>query len=422
MNQKLQRLFEIRNPWRKNKGFLVPENYIVRDLEKDVKSEVESDDILIIYGSRQVGKTTLLYKMIQCLRQAGVSQKDLFYFSADDKLSKEHFLKEPSELVEFIVKRKKEKAYVFIDEIQQINNPGIFLKNLYDFRIENLKIIVTGSSSLEIKSKIIEFLPGRKKVFTLFPLSFKEAVEYKKADSVEQKKKVWREYIVFGGYPKVFLSSTISRKKRELNDIYESYVKKDVSGYLEIEKPEKFNRLVLFLSDQITGLVNIGELANTLGLNRATVERYISVLEDTFVIKKVYPFFRNPRTEITKMPKVYFLDLGLRNMIVKNLESLEERADIGKLAENFVFTQFEYRKDIETEINFWRTKSGAEIDFVVRQGRKFNLYEVKYAGAVKKCQPAVITSFEKKYNYHKAFVVTSSINKKSNGYIPFWEI
>ena len=422
MNKDIQRLFDIRNPWRKNKGFLAPKNYITRDLEKDLKSEIESDDILIIYGSRQAGKTTLLYKMIQRLYQTGVSRKDLFYFSADDKLFRDYFLKEPSGLIEFVMKRKKERAYIFIDEIQRIDNPGIFLKNLYDFRIEDLKVIVTGSSSLEIRSKIIEFLPGRKKTFTLFPLSFKEILKYKKAGNTEQKKEIWREYAVFGGYPKVFLSLAASGKKRELNDIYESYVKKDISGYLKIEKPEKFNRLVLFLADQITGLANIDELSNTLGLNRATVERYISILEDTFVIKKVFPFFKNPRTEITKMPKIYFLDLGLRNAIMKNLEALEERADVGKLAENFVFAQLEYKKDMETEINFWRTKSGAEIDFVVRRGQKLDLYEVKYAGAAGKRQPAAIASFGKKYDYRQAFIVTSAVDKKNNNFIPFWEV
>lgn len=202
----------------------MPENYITRNLERDIKLDINSDDILIVYGSRQVGKTTLLYKLIQYLRQRGADREDLFYFSADDKLFRDHFLDEPSKLIEFVMENEKKKAYIFIDEIQRISNPGIFLKNLYDFRIKDLKVIVTGSSSLEIKSKIIEFLPGRKKVFTLFPLSFKEV-------------------------------------------------------------------LALFLADQIIGLVNIDEFTSTLSINRATVERYISMLEDTFVIKKVSPFF-----------------------------------------------------------------------------------------------------------------------------------
>lgn len=422
MDKRTQRLFDIRNPWRKNKGFLTPKNYITRNLERDIKLDINSDDILIVYGSRQVGKTTLLYKLIQYLRQRGADRNDLFYFSADDKLSRDHFLDEPSKLIEFVMENKKKKAYIFIDEIQRISNPGIFLKNLYDYRIKDLKVIVTGSSSLEIKSKIIEFLPGRKKVFTLFPLSFKEILKYKKAVNIKQKKEVWREYIIFGGYPKVFLSSTAREKKRELNDIYESYVKKDISGYLRIEKPEKFNQLALFLADQITGLVNVDELTNTLNVNRATVERYISMLEDTFVIKKVFPFFKNPRTEITKMPKIYFLDLGLRNVIIKNLEIPEKRADIGKLAENFIFTQFEYKKDIDTEINFWRTKSGSEIDFVVRRGQNIDLYEVKYAMPAKKSKLAAFTFFGKKYDYNKAFMVTSSVDKKENNAIPFWDI
>ena len=122
------------------------------------------------------------------------------------------------------------------------------------------------------------------------------------------------------------------------------------------------------------------------------------------------------------MPKIYFLDLGLRNVIIKNLEAPEKRADVGKLAENFIFTQFEYKRDIDTEINFWRTKSGSEIDFVIRRGRGIDLYEIKYAMPAKKSKLAAFAFFGKKYDYNKAFMVTSSVDKKENNTIPFWEI
>ena len=257
-------------------------------------------------------------------------------------------------------------------------------------------------------------MPGRKQAFILYPLSLKEI-----------QPDYWRDYLVFGGYPKVFLSNTESRKKRELKDIYESYIKKDISGYLKIEKPEKFNQLAVLLSDQISGLINIDELTNTLNINRATVEKYISMLEDTFVIKKVYPFFRNKRTEISKMPKIYFLDLGIRNIIFNNFNNIDGRGDVGKLSENFVFNQLEYQKLIDETIHFWRTKSGAEIDFVVQKGKDISLYEVKFKKPIKNIKTAAIRSFEQKYGFNKAYILSNNqITKKINkiNFMPLWRI
>ena len=424
MDKNQLKLFNIRNPWRIKKKPLLPNLYINRTAEKEIKEYLDSDDIIIIYGSRQVGKTTLLYKIIDDLLATGVVGRDIFYFSADDGQFSEYFL-DHGKLLEFILTKRKKKAYIFIDEAQRISSPGIFLKNLYDYKIKDLKIFVTGSSSLEIRSKIIEYLSGRKKIFILHPLSFKEICEFKKLKRVEDKKRVWLEYLVFGGYPKVFFAIGVKAKMRELLDIYESYVKKDIAGYLNIEKPEKFNQLAKLLANQIGGLVNIDELTNTLGINRVTLEKYIMILEDTFVVKKIYPYFKNPRAEIAKMPKIYFIDQGLRNIVLKRLEPVEERFDQGQLAENFVFTQIEYVKEADTELNFWRTKAGVEIDFVVNRSGKLFLYEVKYNKSVSKL-PAAIKSFAQKYHYEKAYIVTGKINvllnNSLNNSLLFWEI
>mgnify|MGYP001566033936 FL=1 len=420
MNKNQLKLFNIRNPWRAKKKSLLPKKYITRTIEKEIREYLAGDDIMVIYGSRQVGKTTLLYKIINDLLAEAVAGRDIFYFSADDGQFADYFL-EPSKLLEFILTNKKKQAYVFIDEAQRISNPGVFLKNLYDYKVKDLKIFVTGSSSLEIRSKIIEYLPGRKKIFMLYPLSFREISEFKKLKTIEEKKLVWQEYLIFGGYPKVFFAQGGKAKMRELSDIYESYVKKDIAGYLNIEKPEKFNQLAKLLANQVGGLVNIDELTNTLGINRATLEKYIMILEDTFVVKKVYPYFKNPRAEIAKMSKIYFIDQGLRNIVIKRLESLAERFDQGQLAENFVFSQIEYAKEADTELNFWRTKAGAEIDFVVNRAGKLFLYEVKYNKSAAKL-PAAVKSFAKKYNYEKAYLVTGRLDDSRNDLLSIWEI
>lgn len=421
MTKNQLKLFNVRNPWRARKKSLLPKKYITRTVEQEIREYLAGDDIMIIYGSRQVGKTTLLYKIINDLSVKGVSGRDIFYFSADDRPFADYFL-EPSRLLEFILTHKKEKAYIFIDEAQRISNPGLFLKNLYDYKIKDLKIFVTGSSSLEIRSKIIEYLPGRKKIFMLYPLSFREIGEFKKLKSAEEKKLVWLEYLVFGGYPKVFFTQGAKAKTRELADIYESYVKKDIAGYLNIEKPEKFNQLAKLLANQIGGLVNIDELTNTLGINRTTLEKYVMILEDTFVIKKVYPYFKNPRAEIAKMPKIYFIDQGLRNIVLKRLEPLTERFDQGQLAENFVFSQIEYAKEPDTELNFWRTKAGAEIDFVVSRAGKLFLYEVKYNKSATAKLSAAVKSFASKYSYEKAYLVSGKTDGRQDNLLPFWEI
>ena len=422
MNKAVEKTFNLLNPWRTSNRFLVPQNYIVRTLEDDIEKHLDDEDMSIIYGSRQTGKTTLIHKLIHDLYRAKAPKQDLFYLAADNpRLSA--LLQDPGNLLEFVLERKKKAAYVFIDEAQYLTNPGIFLKTLYDYKLKDVHIIATGSSTLEIKSKVIEYLPGRKKVFTLYPLSFQEV----RAHDNRTPQEVWNDYIIFGGYPKVFLAENETQKKRELKDIHESYIKKDISSYLAIEKPEKFNHLASLLAYQISGLVNKDELTNTLGIHRATVEKYIAALEDTFIISQVYPYFSNKRTEISKMPKAYFLDLGLRNAILNNFNPVQNRGDMGKLAENFVFTQLFYNKTIDQDIHFWRTKSGAEVDFAVSEGPSFTLYEVKYGKTLRGRVPSGIRSFSKKYpkQAQNRVVITSAtptIAHKEVTHTVLWEL
>lgn len=389
MNDKNIENFLIFNPWRRGDFTFLKKSYTKRWLLEKIKQGgyLESEEILVIYGPRQVGKTTLFYMaMRHLIEEKEINPQNIFYFKADDPLIQTDFFGHFSELLSFIREGKTlGKAFIFIDEAQKVPEIGVFLKNLADLRDPNIKIIVTGSSSLELRQKIHESLTGRKKVLQLYPFSFKEFLF--KVKGASDWKAAWEEtsdfyqFMTFGGYPHVALAKTAEEKKSRLNEIYTSYIQKDITDFLRIDNPDKFNRLVRILADQVGNLLNIQELSGTLGLNRLTVEKYLHILEETFVIKRVTPFFKNPRTELSKMPKIYFLDTGLRNYIAGNLALFpEERGDVGKIAENHVFTEYQKAlKDLE-KLHFWRTQTGTEIDFIYyKNEQEFYPVEVKYS-------------------------------------------
>lgn len=400
--------FLILNPWRQGNYQLIQEKYSKRWLFDDITKWLKSDDIIMIHGPRQIGKTTLLYMLMNFLIQKEKTDpENIFYFNAEDTLLQTDFFENYVDLYGFVKKERKNRAYVFIDEAQKIENIGVLLKNLYDLRDPNLKIIVTGSSSLESKQKTHEPLTGRKKTFQLFPFSFSEYLELKKQKMDGINIELFYEFVTYGGYPKVAIAESEMQKRAELQEIYTSYLQKDIKDFLKIEYPDIFNRLVRILADQAGNLVNIQELSGTLGINRITLEKYLKILEETFVTHRLPPFFRNPRKEITKMPKIYFLDTGLRNFIAGSLTLFPDRTDIGKVAENHIFT--EYYKNIQRlhgieKLYFWRTQSKTEIDFIYAKNEKEIMpIEVKY-GFSGKNPPVSFKNFIESYQPKEAII------------------
>lgn len=407
--------FLILNPWRQGNYAIFEKTYIKRWLFERIDLWIDSEDILIIHGPRQIGKTTLLLMLMKNLLQTKRSHpEDLFYFNAEDPLLQTDFFENYVDLYEFVKKERKNRAYVFIDEAQKIPNIGIFLKNLHDLKDSNLKIIVTGSSSLELKQKTQESLTGRKKIFQLYPFSFKEYLELKTGNNewkiVDKNPELFEQFITYGGYPKVALAKDDFQKKAELHEIYNSYIQKDVKDFLNIEYPDIFNRLVRMLADQIGNLINIQEFANTLGINRLTLEKYIKILEETFVIQRLPPFYNNPRKEITKMQKVYFIDTGLRNYIAGNLTLFSDRPDIGKISENHVFS--EYHKALQgiQKLNFWRTQNKTEVDFILSLENEIIPIEVKY-GFSDQNPPLPLRNFIETYKTKEAVIFSKKGGK-----------
>lgn len=418
MSNKNLENFLIFNPWRKGDFRILEEHYTKRWLLQKIKASgaFENLDIIVVYGPRQVGKTTLFYMWMKNLIEAGTDPKNIFYFKADDPLIQTDFFDHFSSLHHFVKEYKNSgKAFVFCDEVQKIPNIGVFLKNLADLRDPELKIMVTGSSSLELRQKTHESLTGRKEVFCLYPFSFKEFLSEIKGRSDWQasieSESDFNEFVTYGGYPKVVLAKDISQKKSALNEIYTSYIQKDITDFLRIEHPDAFNRLVRLLADQIGNLLNIHELSSTLGMNRLTLEKYIHILEETFVIKRLPPFYKNPRKEITKMPKVYFLDTGLRNYIAGNLNTFPgERGDIGKVAENHVFTEYHKALSDLEKLYFWRTQTGAEVDFIFEKNENtFFPIEIKYA--IAPSFPRAMRSFIETYPVKEAVLFQRSTGK-----------
>ncbi|MBM4177351.1 DUF4143 domain-containing protein, partial [Candidatus Gribaldobacteria bacterium] len=328
-------------------------------------------------------------------------------------------------------------VFVFIDEIQYLDNPSAILKYAFD-HFKHIKLIVSGSSSLEIKKKFSDRLTGRKFLQILSPIGFSEFLRFqgkrfkikeeisfqklaksnlrindglKKAVSWAEKdlSVALQEFVLFGGYPKVALIDNKQEKVNILKEIYSTYVRKDIKDLAEIENIKIYNDLIEILASQTANLLNIDELASTLSANRKTLEKYLFLLENTFIIGLLRPFYTNKRKEITKMPKIFMEDTGLRNMLLRNFNGLKLRPDKGPLIENFVYTELKKNLGPLEDIYFWRTQTQAEVDFVIK-GKQNQLtpVEVKYQKLKSPQIPSGLRAFIEAYKVKKAFVITEN--------------
>ncbi len=324
--------------------------------------------IILIYGPRQVGKTTLSKLLIAELKLKTLSvnadqEKYLDIFSSRD-LDKMKSLLAGYELL-------------FIDEAQRISDIGINLKILAD-EMPELKIIATGSSSFDLANKVSEPLTGRTWSFNLFPLAICELERYHNDFELNN---ILENLLIYGSYPEVFTTVNFQDKESLLSEICRAYLYKDALDLMTVKQAGKIKKLLKLLAFQIGSEVSILELANSLDLSRETVERYIDLLEKSFVIFRLGGYSRNLRKEVSKMDKIYFHDLGIRNMIIDNLKPLGERNDAGQLWENFLLIErikmLSYHS-ISHSPYFWRLHTGAELDYVEERDGKIYGYEFKY--------------------------------------------
>lgn len=376
---------------------------ILRNIEEKVFSWLDKKKILIIRGARQVGKTTLIKKILNKLKD---ENQNCFYFSMD-RYDHLELAQDPINFYEYLKDKgldPKKKNYVFIDEFQYIKEAGRFLKILFDEHKDHLQLIVTGSSSLEI-AKNSEYLTGRKIDFQMQGLSFKEFFSYKsslknislKISEEEKIKSFWKnhqkqleffffDYLKFGSYPEIAVVENIEDKKEIIKEITNTYLKKDITAFLKVADPIAFNKLIEILASQIGNLVNYSELANTLKINRKTVERYIEILEGTYVFKNLKPYASNKRKTLTKTPKIFIKDFGLQKVSL-NYFPQDSNLIQGSEVENFIFNHI-YSDDLY----FYRTSAGAEIDFVDLESKQ--VIEVKYSKKVNSMTKNILNFIE----------------------------
>jgi len=403
-----------------------------RPVLKKIKQYLNTKEIIVLLGMRQTGKTSLLHLTAKLLQEKNIPESNIFYFSLEDPTilsAWNHNIKELQIFLKNQKIHKNFKIYILIDEIQYLKNPTNFLKYYFD-NLPKLKFIVTGSSTFQIKKKFKDSLAGRKKTILIKPLCFKEFLYFKKIqfDSIinldnlevqnlkidkitqEQIKEEFREYLLFGGHPKISLLKSQEEKIEELKDIYNDYIRKDIKDIAKIENLDAYNSLIQLLASQIGNLLNTFELSSTIGLNHLTLKKYLFLLENSFVISLVRPFFQNKRKEISKMPKVYFEDLGIRNIILSDFRSPNLRNNLGHLVENFIFNELDKKRGLLDTIKFWRTLSKQEVDFIYQKQDEITPIEVKYQNFNTIKIPAGIKSFIKKYKPKKAITITQDFS------------
>jgi len=348
-----------------------------------IKNLIPNNKVLIIYGSRRVGKTILLNEMLKStkLKYKIDSGEDI---RINEILSSDDF----SRLAEYV------EGYdiVAIDEAQEIRNIGKGLKILID-QHPNLKLVTTGSSSFDLSQKIGEPLTGRKKVLTLFPFSQGELLT--NFTSYDLKNKLL-DFLIYGSYPEVVTSMSKQLKTEILEELVGSYLLKDILSLENIRNPRTLFNLLKLLAFQVGNLVSINELAKQLHIDSKTVNRYLDLLEKTFIIFKIGAFSSNLRKEISKKNKYYFFDNGIRNGIIMQFAPLDLRNDIGQLWENFMVSEL-FKKNsylkLFQQMYFWRNYNGQEIDLLLEKNGKLEAFEFKW----KKDQGKIPMDFMKKY-------------------------
>ncbi|MFC1566445.1 ATP-binding protein [bacterium] len=338
-----------------------------KQLENTIKY-FSPNKVLVIYGPRRTGKTTLLKHLVR-----RINKKYIFVSGEDIGIQEQLSSQSIEKLKAFIA----DNEFLIIDEAQKINNIGLNLKLIVD-HIPNIKIIATGSSSFDLAKHIGEPLTGRKHTLKIFPLSQMELNTIETKHVTDSK---LEERLIFGSYPEVIISKNNEQKISYLKEIVNSYLYKDILELDGIRNSDKILRLLQLLVFQIGKKISFNELGTHLGMSKNTIDRYLDLLEKTFVIFKLRGFSRNLRKEITKNHKYYFYDIGIRNALINNFNPLSMRDDIGMLWENYIIAERIKKQEyvnIYSNNYFWQTYDQKEIDFIEEREGKLFAFEIKW--------------------------------------------
>ena len=398
MHLQLIQEIEQQNPWLANEQIpiLSTAHYRAR-LQMPTLMLPEWDTLwTLLIGPRRAGKTTLGKYLSQVLIQDN-RFKQLLYLNCDLS-SVRDWLKSPLFITEAFKQFHLNAPIIFIDEVQRLENPGLLLKTIADLMLP-IKLIASGSSQLEIKSKVQEHLTGRNFSSLVLPLSFNE---WDAASHLEP-------LLLFGAYPQVIATP---HKALVLGQIYQDYINKDIIEFLKLSKPDHFQKLLGLIAHSSGQLVNYNQLSADCQMSAAVVRHYLAVLQQTYVIEMITPYVGNKRTELTNNPILYFIDNGFRNYALRNFNALTTRTDAGLLVEGLVFQEiYKYitQHFLNYSLHYWRTKSGAEVDFVIyKNDADFMPVEVKYRGMSLPSITRGYRSFLQAYQPKQAVVVTKN--------------
>lgn len=383
------------NPWLADNSLQIIQNSYIDRVQFDELLDLEWDKMwTILIGPRRSGKTTL-GKLVSSRLIQEKRYSELLYLNCD-YLSVRKWLSTPLFISEALKEFSLKKPILFIDEVQRLENPGLLLKAVVDLGLP-LKHIATGSSQLEMKSKAQEFLTGRQLSSLILPLSHEE-IPFEK---------VLEEVLIYGSYPQVVQSG---RKDVQLQEIYSRYIQKDIIEILKVGHPDVFQTLVTLIAHSSGQLVNYQQLAVDCKVSVTMIHNHLDILEQTFVVAKVLPFVGNKRTEIISNPVYYFIDNGFRNVALRNFTSPSSRTDIGLLVESLVFQEiFKFRAQHyrSFDIHYWRTKSGAEVDFVLFKNKDYFIpVTVKYQAFTRPTVTRGFRSFIGAYKPREAIIIT----------------
>ena len=378
-----------------------------RALFDQLASHLQKKEFTIITGARQTGKSTLLRQLEAHCNELSIPST---FLNLENKDILSILNEQPLNLLNYLPDVKG-RVIAFIDEIQYLDDPSNFLKLLYDEHVEKVKIVATGSSAFYIDDHFKDSLAGRKRVFQLLTCSFNEYLQLRdkntllqeyerilsnkeaKTTQLEYLRLEWQSYMLYGGYPAVITEPDSREKIEKLKEIRDSFVKRDIleSG---VENETAFYHLFMLLAEQSGSLMNVHELSATLRIKSDTVNNYLHILQKCFHLALVKPFFRNLRKELTKMPKVFLLDTGLRNCLLNNFQQIPDRMDKGELWEIVLFRVLTDKYGWDA-IYYWRTADGNEVDFVLPEIENPFAIEAKYDEALIK--PSKYKKFAEAY-------------------------
>ena len=410
---------------------------IRRNILIDLLNHLPAPEITVITGPRQVGKTTLMQQMAGHLAGKGL----LVIFLHLDNEADALVMATQASLLNLIgTPSVNGKTYVFIDEIQLKENAGLFMKGLYDMDLP-VKFILSGSGSMELRASIQESMAGRKRMFEVMPVSFFEFADFRTGynhsayldsflmNDLPGALALLNEYLNFGGYPRVIMASSLHEKMDVINEIYQSYMTRDIDTLLKGHGPEVYGRMMCLLAAQTGGMINLSMLSNETRAALPTIQKYLWFAERTFFLKMIPPLHGNKIKEITKSPVVYFVDHGMRNFAIRMFGNIHNHRDHGFVFQNLVCTLLldTLQRHIY-DLHFWRTTNKAEVDFVIERYENPLPVEVKYSSLKKPEITRSLRSFIDHYHPTDGWVINLTysgelvIDNTTVHFIPFFRL